>query len=128
MGRPELPPLGLEGSQVSLIYIDYAFGFVLEPPELGEPTARIRIGRRADELVRFDGNRAYMRMVDGHCAALHVEKSSGQLVCSAYETRPQTCRDLARASGACLGEIASKHDRPLLALVSRPAVRPPFRA
>jgi hypothetical protein len=75
-----------------------------------------RLGERADELVRFDGNRAYMRMVDGHCAALRVEKSWGQLVCSAYETRPQTCRDLARGSGACLGEIASKHDRPLLAL------------
>ena len=75
-----------------------------------------RLGERADELVRFDGNRAYMRMVDGHCAALRVEKSSGQLVCSAYETRPQTCRDLARGSGACLGEIASKQDRPQLAL------------
>jgi Fe-S-cluster containining protein len=74
------------------------------------------LGDRADELVRFDGNRAYMRMVDGHCAALRVERSSGQLVCSTYETRPQTCRDLARSSGACLGEIASKHDRPVHAL------------
>ena len=54
MGRPELPPLGLEGSQVSLIYIDYAFGFVLEPPELGEPTARIRIGMTF-ELLGADG-------------------------------------------------------------------------
>ncbi len=75
-----------------------------------------RLGERSDELVRFEGNRAYMRMVDGHCAALRVDKSSGQLVCSAYETRPQTCRDLARGGVACLGEIASKHDRPRLAL------------
>src|ERR1700722_16345677 len=75
-----------------------------------------RFAERADELVRFDGNRAYMRMVDGHCAALRVEKGSGQLVCGAYETRPQVCRDLARGSGACRGEIASKSDRPLLAL------------
>jgi Fe-S-cluster containining protein len=57
-----------------------------------------------------------MRMVDGHCAALRIEKSSGQLVCGAYETRPQTCRDLARGSGACRGEIAAKHARPQLAL------------
>jgi len=83
-----------------------------------------RLGDRAVELVRFDGNRAYMRMVDGHCAALRVERSSGQLVCGAYETRPQTCRDLARGSSACHGEIASKHDRPLLALA--PRVRRPL--
>jgi uncharacterized protein len=73
-----------------------------------------RLGERAEELVRFEGNRAFMRMADGHCAALRLE--TGQLVCSAYETRPQTCRDLARSSGACLGEIAGKQDRPLLAL------------
>jgi Fe-S-cluster containining protein len=75
-----------------------------------------RLGERADELVRFDGNRAYMRMVDGHCGALRVEHESGQLVCSAYQTRPQVCRDLARGLGACLGEIATKHERPLIAL------------
>jgi hypothetical protein len=75
-----------------------------------------RLGERADELVRFDGNRAYMRMYDGHCAALRIEKSSGRFVCSAYDVRPQICRDLARGSGACLGEIATKRSRPLLAL------------
>jgi hypothetical protein len=71
-----------------------------------------RLGGRSEELVWFDGNRAYMRMIDGHCAALRIEASSGQLVCSVYATRPQTCRDLARGSGACLGEIATKWDRP----------------
>jgi hypothetical protein len=75
-----------------------------------------RFGERAEELVRFDGNRAYMRMVDGHCAALRVEESLVRFFCSAYEVRPEVCRDLARGSGACLGEIATKHDRPLLAL------------
>lgn len=75
-----------------------------------------RLGDRADPLVRFDGNRAYMRMVDGHCAALGIEKGAGQFVCTVYEARPQTCRDLTRGSGACLGEIATKHERPLLAL------------
>jgi uncharacterized protein len=78
-----------------------------------------RLGERADELAAFDGHRAYMRMIDGHCAALLVEKSSGQLICGAYDARPQTCRDLARGSGACLGEIATKCDRPLLALGRR---------
>jgi uncharacterized protein len=75
-----------------------------------------RLGQRAEELATFDGHRAYMRMADGHCASLRVEPRSGELVCSAYETRPQACRDLARGSGACLGEIASKGARPIRAL------------
>lgn len=77
----------------------------------------VRLGDAAEALVRFDGNRAYMHMIDGHCAALRIDKIAGELFCSAYETRPQTCRDLARGSGACKGEIATKQDRPLLALV-----------
>ena len=75
-----------------------------------------RLAERADELVWFEGNRAYMRMVDGHCGALTIEVPSGQFVCSAYATRPGVCRDLARGSSACLGEIETKGPRPLLAL------------
>jgi hypothetical protein len=75
-----------------------------------------RLGDRTDALVRFDGIHAYMRMVDNHCAALAIDPLSGQFVCDAYDTRPQTCRDLARGSRACAGELATKHDRPLLAL------------
>ncbi|MEO7112123.1 MAG: YkgJ family cysteine cluster protein [Polyangiaceae bacterium] len=75
-----------------------------------------RLAERGDELTRFDGNRAYMRMIDGHCAALRIEKKTQQLVCSVYDTRPQVCRDLARGSSACRGEIAMKHERPLIAL------------
>ena len=71
-----------------------------------------RLGARADDVVRFDGNRAYMRMVDGHCAALRVETGEGRFVCTTYDTRPQVCRDLERGQGACLGEIATKGDRP----------------
>jgi Fe-S-cluster containining protein len=75
-----------------------------------------RLGERAEDLVWFEGTRAYMRMVDGHCAALRIEASSGQFVCTTYATRPQICRDLARGSGACQGELATKAERPLLAL------------
>lgn len=77
-----------------------------------------RLGDRADELVRFEGNRAYMRMTDGHCAALFVDKITKQFFCGAYEARPQICRDLARGSSACAGEIETKSDRPLIALRS----------
>jgi Fe-S-cluster containining protein len=75
-----------------------------------------RLGDRADELVRFDNTRAYMRMSDGHCGALAIDVRTGEFVCGTYDTRPQTCRDLARGSAACLGEIATKEERPLLAL------------
>jgi Fe-S-cluster containining protein len=78
-----------------------------------------RLGDAADDLVRFEGTRAFMRMVDGHCGALAIEPSSGQFVCGCYETRPETCRDLARGSPACAGEIATKRERPLLALLGR---------
>lgn len=75
-----------------------------------------RLGERAEQLVWFDGNRAYLRLVDGRCAALEQEASSGRFVCSAYETRPQICRDLARGSGECAAERQVKAERPLLAL------------
>jgi Fe-S-cluster containining protein len=75
-----------------------------------------RLAERAEELVRFDGTHAYMRMVDGHCGALEIEPRTGTFVCSAYELRPQVCRDLARASGNCLAERDAKSQRPLLAL------------
>ena len=73
-----------------------------------------RLGEAADRLVVFSGNRAYMRMEGGRCAALAVEGE--RFVCTVYEARPETCRDLARGSPECLGEIATKGDRPLLAL------------
>ncbi len=85
-----------------------------------------RLGERADSLVTFDGVRAYMGMVDGHCAALEIDARSRQFVCSAYATRPQVCRDLARGSGACLGEREAKAERPLVALGL--AATPPSRS
>lgn len=78
-----------------------------------------RLGHRAHELVWFDENRAYMRMVDGHCGALRIEPVSGRFFCSTYDTRPDVCRDLARGSGACKGELDAKATRPLLALGKR---------
>ena len=75
-----------------------------------------RLGERADELARFDGHRAYMRMFEGHCGALRVSGTTGRLTCDAYAIRPEVCRGLARASGACLGELDAKSERPLVAL------------
>jgi hypothetical protein len=75
-----------------------------------------RLADRALELVWFDGIRAYMKMADGHCGALRLDKSSGEMSCDAYGTRPQICRDLERGSSQCDGERAEKAERPLMAL------------
>ena len=72
-----------------------------------------RLGERAESLVWFDDNRAYLRMSDGHCGALEIDERSGQFVCSVYAARPQVCRDLERGSSACRAERAAKVERPL---------------
>jgi Fe-S-cluster containining protein len=62
---------------------------------------------RAEELAEFMGHRAFMRMRDGHCAALDVrsEKDGApDFYCTIYDRRPQICRDLARGSAECAGE------------------------
>ena len=87
-------------------------------PVTGDDHARL--GEAAETLVWFDGNRAFMRMIDGHCVALRIELD-GHFVCQTYETRPATCRNLANGSGACLGEIENKGERPPIALRLRRA-------
>ena len=76
-----------------------------------------RMDDRAQALTHFIGNRCYMKMVKGHCAALEVEPSSGRFVCSAYEQRPDVCRALERASPQCSAEIHEKGNRPRALLV-----------
>ena len=71
-----------------------------------------RLGASADQLVSFNGHRAYMRMADGHCLALVISGGKGEYVCSTYDTRPQVCRELGRGSPACLGERTMKSERP----------------
>jgi len=69
-----------------------------------------RLGDAVDDLVHFVGNRAYMRLADGHCAAL-------RFVCTVYEKRPDACRDLARESPNCAGELYTKRGRAQARLV-----------
>lgn len=75
-----------------------------------------RLGDDADRLVVFIGNRAFLRIEDGRCAALEVDARRGSFRCAVYDRRPQVCRDLERGSPACEGEIATKGDRPRRAL------------
>ena len=76
-----------------------------------------RLAERAEELVWFKGNRAYLRMVDGHCAALELDRRSGRFFCNAYAARPQLCRELSRGSPECVAEREAKSERARLALL-----------
>ncbi len=70
-----------------------------------------RLGTEADRLAHFVENRAYMRMTEGHCAALAVrqdEAGSRVFFCTAYERRPQACRALGRGSPECAAELERK--------------------
>jgi Fe-S-cluster containining protein len=69
-----------------------------------------RLGHRASEVTHFVGNRAYLRMTDGHCASLAVDER-GRFRCTVYDVRPDLCRELERGSRECAGEIATKGDR-----------------
>ncbi len=74
-----------------------------------------RLGPEADRHAHFIGHRAYLRMVDGHCAALARQAAADGAVlhvCTIYDRRPQICRDLARGSPACEAEIELKGARP----------------
>src|SRR5262245_7872307 len=70
-----------------------------------------RLGDRADALAQFIGHRAFMRMRDGHCAALELRTDNDgnrDFFCAIYERRPQICRDLSRGSAECDGERETK--------------------
>ena len=72
-----------------------------------------RLGDVAERLAHFigRGNEAFMKMTDGHCAALAIRPdASGEIeyFCTIYERRPQICRDLARGSPECEGERAKR--------------------
>lgn len=73
-----------------------------------------RLGEVAETVAHFIGHRAYMRMNDGHCAALTVRTGTDgqrEYFCTIYDRRPQVCRDLARGSAQCEAELEQKHDR-----------------
>jgi hypothetical protein len=73
-----------------------------------------RLGGDAGRVAEFDGHRAYLKIHDGHCAALQIQaEPDGRRAyfCSIYERRPQICRDLARGSPQCEAEIELKGDR-----------------
>lgn len=81
-----------------------------------------RLGEEAARWAHFIGNRAFLRMEAGHCAALELRcgvDGHARYFCRAYECRPDTCRNLERGSPQCLGELAAKGGRPAAAYCGR---------
>ena len=75
-----------------------------------------RLGEAGKPFTHFIGNRVFMRLEDGHCAALTYDQTSARFLCSIYEQRPDVCRALERGSGHCAAERAEKSERPLVML------------
>lgn len=69
-----------------------------------------RLGPDAESWLKWKNNRAFMRMSDGHCAALKMASGPAgrQFICTLYDHRPQTCRDLARGSAQCEADWEAK--------------------
>jgi len=69
------------------------------------------LGADADRLAHFIGNRAFMKMSHGHCAALEVKTAADGGVtffCGVYARRPEICRVLERGSSECLADLETK--------------------
>jgi Fe-S-cluster containining protein len=81
-----------------------------------------RLGEASEALVVWVENRAYLRLEDGHCAALEVDAEQRLFTCSVYERRPGICRELARGSPQCSGERDAKSERPRRALIAAAAL------
>ncbi len=65
-----------------------------------------RLGEGASALTARVEGQLYLRMKDGHCAAL--EHMEGDWVCGIYALRPEACRQLKRGSPDCLAERTLK--------------------
>jgi uncharacterized protein len=79
-----------------------------------------RIGDDVEKWVHFIENRAYMKMLDGHCSALTYDAAHGLFLCAIYERRPDVCRWLERGSGHCAGDRAEKSAESLVMLKRNP--------
>ncbi|MBX3466667.1 MAG: YkgJ family cysteine cluster protein [Planctomycetes bacterium] len=71
----------------------------------GDDHARLLPEEQA-RLTVWRGNRCFLAMTDGHCAALAAV--DGRWGCTIYERRPQLCRDLARGGPACRHEVEAR--------------------
>ncbi|MBI5538206.1 MAG: YkgJ family cysteine cluster protein [Deltaproteobacteria bacterium] len=77
-----------------------------------------RMGDGVAQHTTFIGNQCFMRIEDGHCAALVIDPDRRRFSCSIYEQRSDACRSLVAGTSACLGEMHEKGDRPAIAIAA----------
>ncbi len=65
----------------------------------GPDADRMSRGTRARMVVRH-GERRYLRMLNGHCAALRARR--GHYACRIYDERPTPCQRVEVGSRECL--------------------------
>jgi Fe-S-cluster containining protein len=75
-----------------------------------------RMDDRARTFTEFRGNRCYMRVEGGRCAALVIDPIARRLTCAIYDARPDCCRSLERGGGSCRADRHEKAERPLVAI------------
>jgi Fe-S-cluster containining protein len=83
-----------------------------------------RLGERAEDLVHFIGNQAFMRMAAYRCVALEFDANCSKFACSVYAQRPAACRELESGSSACRGERTIKAELVQLTLREHGRVAP----
>lgn len=75
-----------------------------------------RMDERARSFADFVGQACFMRLDDGHCAALTIDPVQKRFVCAIYPMRPDVCRSLERGSGQCRADRHEKTERTLVAV------------
>ena len=79
-----------------------------------------RLAGDAERLVLWVENRAYLRIEEGHCAALAIDPTTARFVCTVYASGgPRCVAASSEAPRSVRGESSAKRDRPLLALGKR---------
>jgi uncharacterized protein len=92
-----------------------------------------RMDDEALQYTDFLGHQCFLRIEDGHCAALQIDPgdpgrpgSQPRFTCAIYDMRPDVCRSLERGSGACRADRHEKAERPLIAVETLLRARPPL--
>ncbi len=72
-----------------------------------------RLGSNGERLTHQVAGQRYMKMSEGHCAALVYHPKTKEFLCSVYQQRPDVCHWLERGSGQCSIEREEKTERTL---------------
>ncbi len=70
-----------------------------------------RMGPFREKFSEPVGGAVYLRMSEGHCAALMLDSKERTFKCAMYEVRPDACRVFERGGGQCRSDRSEKRGR-----------------